>query len=176
MSPATVSEFMTTSISSFLLEESPDAIVAMTPEDMLMVWSKGAETILERIRAKAVGRSIVPPDRVSEEPGTGSVIYRRGVSNEMAGVFPVWLFSTDSERPSTGSRSSPRDSRFLQDALTDVSSASGPPSRFFSRSSGVSRPLQTGPVRHPKGVGPGTRRIGNGLASPQRDAPSGGSQ
>jgi PAS domain-containing protein len=128
---------MTTRIGSFLLKESSDAMVTTTPEGKMTYWTKGVETMFGYTRADAVGRFvegiIVPQDRRAEQPGAGSAACRCKFFSEMACVSPLWLSATDSERPPTGSRSSLRDSRILRDALTDVSVAGEPPSRFFFR-------------------------------------------
>ena len=62
---------MNTDFDTLLLDESPDAIVASTPEGKLMYWSKGAENMFGYACAEAVGRSIeeiiVPPERIVEE-------------------------------------------------------------------------------------------------------------
>jgi len=90
ISPGTVSEFMSTRISGILFEESSDAA---SPEGKVMYRSGCARTMFGRSGAEAVARSvekiIVAPDRMAEEPGTGSAACRRNVSSEMAGVIPL---------------------------------------------------------------------------------------
>jgi PAS domain S-box-containing protein len=39
--------------SELLVDESPDALIAMTPEGKVMYWSKGAETMLGHTRDEA---------------------------------------------------------------------------------------------------------------------------
>ena len=55
----------------FLLDESPDAVIATSREGKVLYWSKGAEAVFGYTRAEAVGRAIneliVPPERVDEE-------------------------------------------------------------------------------------------------------------
>lgn len=40
-----------------LVEESPDALVALTPEGVILFWNRGAESIFEYTREEALGRS-----------------------------------------------------------------------------------------------------------------------
>ena len=133
-------EFMTTRIGSFLLKEPSDAMVTTAPEGNMRYWSKGVETMFAYTRTDAFGRLveeiIVPQDRAAEEPVTGCAACKCKFSIEMACLSPPWLSATDSGRPPTGSRSSPRDRRIFQDAFTDVSSASEPPSLFFFAAAG----------------------------------------
>jgi PAS domain S-box-containing protein len=62
---------MTTELARRLLDESPDAVVAMTPDGAVAYWSKGAESTFGYTSAEAIGRTIyatiVPPDRHDEE-------------------------------------------------------------------------------------------------------------
>jgi len=55
----------------FLLDESPDAVIATSRDGKVLYWSKGAEAVFGYTRAEAVGRAvndlIVPPERVDEE-------------------------------------------------------------------------------------------------------------
>src|SRR6202007_2785509 len=54
-----------------LRDESPDAVIATSPEGKVLYWSKGAEAIFGYTSAEALGRAveemIVPRDRVDEE-------------------------------------------------------------------------------------------------------------
>ena len=78
-----------TRLSEFLLGESPDAIVATTPDGTVAYWSKGAETILGYTSGEAVGRSIyetiVPPDRVGNNKLAGIVARNQFDSKSVAG-------------------------------------------------------------------------------------------
>ena len=60
-----------TDFDKLLLNESPDAVIATTPEGKVLYWSKGAELVFGYTSADAVGRVlneiIVPPDRLDEE-------------------------------------------------------------------------------------------------------------
>jgi PAS domain-containing protein len=84
---------MNTDFDKLLLGETPDAIIATTPEGKVMYWSKGAQAMLGHTGIEALGRLVeefvVPPDRVAEELCTGSAACRCSVSSEMAGVFPL---------------------------------------------------------------------------------------
>jgi protein-histidine pros-kinase len=64
-------ESMKTDFDKLLLDESPDAIIATTPEGKVMYWSKGAQDMFGHSAVEAVGRSlyeiIVPPERKNEE-------------------------------------------------------------------------------------------------------------
>jgi len=57
--------------SKVLLDESPDAVIAVTLDGTVAYWSKGAETLFGYTSAEAQGQFvnniIVPPDRVDEE-------------------------------------------------------------------------------------------------------------
>src|SRR5882672_4473669 len=57
--------------SKFLLDESPDAVIATSREGEVLYWSKGAEVLFGYASAEAVGRAvndlIVPADRIEEE-------------------------------------------------------------------------------------------------------------
>ena len=54
-----------------LVEETPDALIATSPDGKVLHWNRGAETTFGYSSAEAVGRSlndlIVPPDLVEEE-------------------------------------------------------------------------------------------------------------
>jgi PAS domain S-box-containing protein len=56
---------------SLLLEKSPDALIACTPEGEVLHWSPGAETVFGYTSAEAVKHClsdlIVPPDGIEEE-------------------------------------------------------------------------------------------------------------
>ncbi len=54
-----------------LVEETPDALIATSPDGTVLHWNRGAETTFGYSHAEAVGRSLsellVPPDRLEEE-------------------------------------------------------------------------------------------------------------
>jgi len=54
-----------------LVEETPDALIATSPDGQVLHWNRGAETTFGYTSTEAVGRSlnelIVPPERVEEE-------------------------------------------------------------------------------------------------------------
>lgn len=58
-------------LESLVLDESPDAVIATTPEGKVLYWSKGAEATFGYAAAEAVGRRvddiIVPPEHQPEE-------------------------------------------------------------------------------------------------------------
>ncbi len=58
-------------IASELLENSPDAMMALSPERTVVYWNKGAENTFGYSRDEAIGRKlselIIPADRVGEE-------------------------------------------------------------------------------------------------------------
>src|SRR6478735_4324741 len=58
-------------LDELLLDESPDAIVATTPDGRIVYWSKGAEAIFGYTAGEAVSRLVndllVPPDYTDEE-------------------------------------------------------------------------------------------------------------
>ena len=62
---------MTLNFDKLLLDESPDAVIATTPEGNILYWSKGAEAVFGYTAEEVVGRSlnetIVPADRIEEE-------------------------------------------------------------------------------------------------------------
>src|SRR5258708_31721877 len=69
-----------------LVEASPDALLAMSPEGKILFWNRGAEAIFGYTREEAVDRSIfdliIPPDRFHEAQAslleameTGSALY-----------------------------------------------------------------------------------------------------
>jgi len=62
---------MLTRLDELLLDESPDAIVATTPDGRIVYWSKGAEAIFGYTGSEAVSRLVndllVPPDYTDEE-------------------------------------------------------------------------------------------------------------
>src|SRR5215203_6151975 len=62
---------MITRFDELLLDESPDAIVATTPDGPIVYWSKGAEAIFGYTNGEAVSRLlddlVVPSDRTDEE-------------------------------------------------------------------------------------------------------------
>ena len=62
---------MGTEFGKLLLDESPDAVIATTPEGKVLYWSKGAEGVFGYTSQEAIGRFlndiIVPSDRTAEE-------------------------------------------------------------------------------------------------------------
>src|SRR5438445_3248171 len=73
-------------LAEILVETSPDALLAMSPDGTVLFWNRGAEAIFGYTREEAIGRSIfdliVPPDLVDEAHAsirevleTGSAIY-----------------------------------------------------------------------------------------------------
>lgn len=54
-----------------LLEESPDAVIATSPEDKVLYWNKAAEAIFgyssEEVLGRTLYETIVPPEQVAEE-------------------------------------------------------------------------------------------------------------
>jgi PAS domain S-box-containing protein len=69
-----------------LVEASPDALLAMSPQGKILFWNQGAEAIFGYTREEAIGRSIfdliIPPDRfheaqasIQEAMETGSALY-----------------------------------------------------------------------------------------------------
>jgi len=55
-----------------LLEETPDAVIAFTPDGKVLHWNRAAQVTFGFTRNEAVGQLLVelfvPPDRVDEEP------------------------------------------------------------------------------------------------------------
>jgi PAS domain S-box-containing protein len=62
---------MNTDFGSLLLDESPDAMIATTPEGQVLYWSKGAQIVFGYTSTEAVGHTldelVVPADRFGEE-------------------------------------------------------------------------------------------------------------
>jgi PAS domain S-box-containing protein len=62
---------MMTDFTGMLLEESPDAIVATSPDGKVLYWNKAAEALFGYSSAEILGRTvyetIVPPERCTEE-------------------------------------------------------------------------------------------------------------
>jgi PAS domain S-box-containing protein len=62
---------MKTDFGKLLLDESPDAVIAINRDGEVLYWSKGAEAVFGYASAEAVGRAVndlvVPPDRIEEE-------------------------------------------------------------------------------------------------------------
>src|SRR5260370_4519853 len=62
---------MKTDFHRMLVEETPDALIATSPDGTVLQWNRGAETTFGYTSAEAVGHSldelIVPPDRLEEE-------------------------------------------------------------------------------------------------------------
>jgi PAS domain S-box-containing protein len=77
---------MKTSFDKLLLDDSPDAVMATTPEGAILYWSKEAETVFGYAVKEVLGGNmfslIVPPDRVEEE--------RKFRSDTAAGGFAVY--------------------------------------------------------------------------------------
>src|SRR5579864_8326310 len=73
------------SFTDSLVEESPDALIALSPEGAILFWSRGAQTIFGYVRQEVLGRSldvIIPPElrqearaRLRETMDRGSVVY-----------------------------------------------------------------------------------------------------
>jgi PAS domain S-box-containing protein len=74
---------------SILVEEMPDALVAISPEERVLHWNRGAEAIFGYTAAEALGRSIndliVPAERIEEEQG----ILHRARRSEVAAYESV---------------------------------------------------------------------------------------
>jgi PAS domain S-box-containing protein len=64
------------------LDESPDALIASSPDGGILYWSKGAEALFGFTSTEAVGRTIgdliVPPDRMAEERSMAEEVARSG--------------------------------------------------------------------------------------------------
>ena len=62
---------MSIDFGSVLVEESPDAVIATTPEGQVLYWNKGAQSVFGHTSAEAVGRTldelVVPQERSGEE-------------------------------------------------------------------------------------------------------------
>src|ERR1700757_4555481 len=62
---------MDAELAQALWEETPDAIIATTPDERVLYWNRAAETIFGYTSAEALGRVIfdliVPADRAGEE-------------------------------------------------------------------------------------------------------------
>jgi len=62
---------MNTDLARQLIDETPDAIIATTPEGSVIFWNKGAGSMFGYTSAEAEGRSvsdlIVPPNRIDED-------------------------------------------------------------------------------------------------------------
>jgi PAS domain S-box-containing protein len=60
----------TVDLGALLLDQSPDAVIATTPEGQVVHWSKGAQTMFGYAGAEALGRTlenlVVPADRCDE--------------------------------------------------------------------------------------------------------------
>jgi PAS domain S-box-containing protein len=71
-----------------LLDESPDAVIATTPEGKILYWSKGAESIFGYTSGETVGREvdglIVPAEYRSEEKRLLEETLRAGASTHEA--------------------------------------------------------------------------------------------
>jgi PAS domain S-box-containing protein len=70
------------SFAELLVEESSDALIALSPEGRVLFWSRGAERIFRYSRAQALGRLlddlIVPHDRRSEAQAELDEVIRAG--------------------------------------------------------------------------------------------------
>ena len=77
---------MKADFNELLLDESPDAIIATTPEGKVLYWTKDAETVFGYTSAGAVGHSlsqlVVPPVCVEEE----QKILQMGAGLELNGL------------------------------------------------------------------------------------------
>src|SRR2546429_335127 len=62
---------MKTDFAKLVLDDSPDAVIAMTTEGRILYWSKGAQAVFGYTSAEALGSKVedlvVPQDRVEEE-------------------------------------------------------------------------------------------------------------
>lgn len=62
---------MNQNLESRLLNESPDAVIAVTPSGEVRFWNRGAEQIFGYLATEACGRNldelVVPPDRIEED-------------------------------------------------------------------------------------------------------------
>ncbi len=75
---------MTTDFNKLLVEETPDALIATSPDGKVLHWNRGAETTFGYASAEAVGRSldelIVPADRLEEEEAIQRQALETGVA------------------------------------------------------------------------------------------------
>jgi PAS domain S-box-containing protein len=69
-----------------LLEESPDAIVALAPDGEILYWTRGAEHVFGYTSKEAVGRSVqdllAPPDLRAEENQLLREAVERGIASQ----------------------------------------------------------------------------------------------
>jgi PAS domain S-box-containing protein len=67
-----------------LWNETPDAILAISPDDIVLYWNRAAEIIFGYTRAEATGRAIhdliIPPDRVGDESSMGLEVLAQGLA------------------------------------------------------------------------------------------------
>lgn len=74
------------SFTDALVQESPDALIALSPDSKILFWNHGAEALFGYTREEALGRSledlVVPPDRRGEA--------RRAIEDTMAGKTVVF--------------------------------------------------------------------------------------
>src|SRR6266567_2641549 len=75
---------MTTDFNKLLVEETPDALIATSPDGKVLHWNRGAETTFGYASAEAVGRSldelIVPAERLEEEAAIQRQALETGVA------------------------------------------------------------------------------------------------
>src|SRR5882724_5164251 len=78
---------MRTDFQKMLVEETPDALIASSPEGNVLYWNHGAETTFGYSTEEALGRSldelIVPADRLEEEKS----ILRDAVKTGVAAIY-----------------------------------------------------------------------------------------
>jgi PAS domain S-box-containing protein len=71
------------SLAEILIQESPDAYLALSPTGAILFWNRGAENIFGYKAEEALGRHldqlIVPPDRVEEAHG----IFQRALKEDL---------------------------------------------------------------------------------------------
>jgi protein-histidine pros-kinase len=67
-----------------LVEETPDALIAMAPDGRVLYWSRGAETTFGYTAEEATGRLldelVVPPDRMAEQQAVWKEAFETGVA------------------------------------------------------------------------------------------------
>jgi PAS domain S-box-containing protein len=67
---SSVANNVTRDLETLLVESSPDALIALSPEHIVLYWSAGAEAIFGFSKVEAVGHGlselIVPPDYIDE--------------------------------------------------------------------------------------------------------------
>jgi len=104
---------MNADFASRLLDETPDALIALSPEGVVLHWNLAAEGIFGYLVAEAVGRPlielIVPPDSVAQERqvlaealGLGSVVVHEGLRRRKDGSLVHVSVSTKAIRDAAG--------------------------------------------------------------------------